>query len=581
MSAIEKTRSVSYCTNSSFLTRRRMKHFVEYYHEDCLFLFIQTLFSFFDKLVTDTAGRSRVVLFLLLLICLQGKAQVKMPDMVTPADTWGIIDVNQLYGGCMQVLSYSDLLNTDVQFLKRGMLFIVYDYDGNNTNGLDTRAYMFLPASGTWFYNTPFEVPAADQGKTISTASLESALTPVSLGLSSAATKGELSYSLTDKKFYVYDGTSWSEVTTVPIITSDTSYPSDSKTGDIFYNTGDKEFYVYDGSSWAEISTGGSTPSGSANPAGANTGDVFYNTTNKKLYVYDGNSWVEISTGGSTPSGTTNPATASAGDVFYNTTDGKLYVYDGSKWIEISIGDSSGTANPATASAGDVFYNTSDSKFYVYNGSRWVEISVGGSTPSGTTNPTSANVGDVFYNTTDNTLYVYNGSTWQKVSAGDNLGNHTATEILKMGTYAISNDGGTDEGLTFDTDGNATFGQDVTVNGDFYTPSDERLKTNIETLTNVLEKIDHLRGVQFEYKNQKKYATGPKIGVIAQELLDTFPSMVSEGPDGYLKVDYTQLTGVLLQAIKEQQQEINELKNRINEMQKQINMLLQKTSNLK
>jgi hypothetical protein len=222
----------------------------------------------------------------------------------------------------------------------------------------------------------------------------------------------------------------------------------------------------------------------------------------------------------------------------------------------------------------------------VYDGSNWVEVPIGES--SGPTNPGTANVGDVFYNTTDNTLYVYNGSAWQEVSAGDDLGNHTATEALKMGNYAISNDGDTNEGLTFDTDGNATFGQDVTVNGDFYTPSDERLKTNIETLTNVLEKIDHLRGVQFEYKNPEKYATGPKIGVIAQEILEIFPPMVSRGPDGYLKVDYTQLTGVLLQAVKEQQseieqqkQEINELKSKINKMQKQINMLLSKNKQSK
>ncbi len=517
------------------------------------------------------------VSFVFSLICFYGKAQVKMPDMITPGDTWGIIDVNDMYGGCMQVDSYNDLLKIDVQYLKRGMLFIVYDYDGDNTNGLDTRAYMFLPAAGGWIYDTPFEVPAADQGKTISTASLESSLTPVSLGLSSTGTKGEVSYSLTDNKFYVYDGSSWTEITTVPTITSDASAPTNGKTGDIFYNTSDALFYIYDGSNWQKMVTG--SASGTTNPTSANAGDVFYNTADGKFYVYNGSSWVEVAISGSS-SGATPPTTAEAGDVFYNTSNSKFYVYDGSSWQEITIGDSSGSTNPTTAKAGDVFYNTSDSKFYVYDGTNWQEISTGGSTPSGDTNPSSADIGDVFYNTKDSVFYVYNGSAWQEVSAGDNLGNHTATEALKMGTYAISNDGGSGKGLTFDTDGNATFGQDVTVNGDFYTPSDRRLKTKIETLTNVLAKIAQLRGVQFEYKDQKKYASGPKIGLIAQELQPVFPSMVTQGNNGYLKVDYTQLTGVLLQAIKEQQAKIEKQQSEIEELKRRDKEILKRLENL-
>jgi len=109
------------------------------------------------------------------------------------------------------------------------------------------------------------------------------------------------------------------------------------------------------------------------------------------------------------------------------------------------------------------------------------------------------------------------------------------------------------------------------------------LKTNIETLSMVLKSIDQIRGVRFEYKNQKKYATGPKIGVIAQELQTVFPEMVNLGKDGFLKVDYTQLTGVLIQAIKEQQNEISQqqleiknLKDRMNNQQLQIDAIMKK-----
>jgi len=166
---------------------------------------------------------------------------------------------------------------------------------------------------------------------------------------------------------------------------------------------------------------------------------------------------------------------------------------------------------------------------------------------------------------------------------GDDMGNHTATKNLKMGTFAVNYDGLNGKGVTFETSGNATFAQDVTVNGNFYTPSDQQLKTNIVTLGNALQAIDSMRGVRFEYKDQKKYAKGPKIGVIAQELIKVFPEMVTKGADGFFKVDYTQLSAVLIQAIKEQQKlihqqqlEINDLKDRLDKQQLQINAILKK-----
>ena len=203
-------------------------------------------------------------------------------------------------------------------------------------------------------------------------------------------------------------------------------------------------------------------------------------------------------------------------------------------------------------------------------------------TQTGGSLPGSGTTGGTFYSTTDNKLYTYNGATWTPVG-NDNLGNHTASKSLKMMAFNISNSGVDGKGLGFDASDHAIFGQNVTVNGNFYTPSDERLKTNIETLNFVLKSIDQIRGVRFEYKDQKKYATGPKIGVIAQELQKVYPEMVSKGDDGFLKVDYTQLTGILIQAIKEQQQqikqqqqEINDLKDQMHNQQQQIDAILKR-----
>ncbi|MFB6319826.1 hypothetical protein [Saccharicrinis sp. FJH54] len=102
-----------------------------------------------------------------ILFSLNGNAQVVMPDQLQPGDSWGLIDVNNLYGGFMQVADYNALLNIDVQFVKKGMVVIVYDYDGINANGIDTRSFMFLPAAGTWNYTSPFDIPAANQNDVV------------------------------------------------------------------------------------------------------------------------------------------------------------------------------------------------------------------------------------------------------------------------------------------------------------------------------------------------------------------------------------------------------------------------------
>ncbi len=165
---------------------------------------------------------------------------------------------------------------------------------------------------------------------------------------------------------------------------------------------------------------------------------------------------------------------------------------------------------------------------------------------------------------------------------GDDLGNHIAEQNITLGNFSISRDGGSG-GLSFDDNGHAIFAQDVTVKSNFYTPSDQRLKTNIQTLTEALESLNQLRGVRFEYLDQQKYMTGPKVGLIAQDLQKVYPEMVSQGSDGFLKVDYTQLSAVLIQAIKEQQEqlsaqakEIEELKNRMDKQEDQLNSILQK-----
>lgn len=91
--------------------------------------------------------------------------------------------------------------------------------------------------------------------------------------------------------------------------------------------------------------------------------------------------------------------------------------------------------------------------------------------------------------------------------------------------------------------------------------SDERLKSNIETIPDGLHRVVSSRGVTFDRKNGIK-----EIGVIAQEIKENIPEVVSEDRNGYLNVNYSSLAGVFIEAIKDQQAQIDELKAQIEEL---------------
>jgi hypothetical protein len=98
-------------------------------------------------------------------------------------------------------------------------------------------------------------------------------------------------------------------------------------------------------------------------------------------------------------------------------------------------------------------------------------------------------------------------------------------------------------------------GGNFTVSGNVTAYSDERLKSNIKTIENALEKVSQLRGVSFEKNGENE------IGVIAQEVQKVLPEVVQEGE--YLSVAYGNIVGLLIEAIKEQQKQIEDLKNRV------------------
>lgn len=116
---------------------------------------------------------------------------------------------------------------------------------------------------------------------------------------------------------------------------------------------------------------------------------------------------------------------------------------------------------------------------------------------------------------------------------------------------------------------NATGGTDVAnnlrVTGDViaYHSSDERFKDNIVQISNPIDKVKAIRGVEFDWNNKQKTYTGHDVGVIAQDIEKVLPELVTERDNGFKAVRYEKIVALLIEAIKDQQSQIDELKAKL------------------
>lgn len=96
--------------------------------------------------------------------------------------------------------------------------------------------------------------------------------------------------------------------------------------------------------------------------------------------------------------------------------------------------------------------------------------------------------------------------------------------------------------------------------GTFNTTSDRNTKTDIEPISDALGKVQQLGGYSFTFKDSGEKSSG----VIAQEVQAVLPELVQEGGEGHLTVQYGNMVGLLIEAIKEQQAQIDALKAQLN-----------------
>jgi hypothetical protein len=157
--------------------------------------------------------------------------------------------------------------------------------------------------------------------------------------------------------------------------------------------------------------------------------------------------------------------------------------------------------------------------------------------------------------------YYGDGSELTNISAGnvDLDGTNQSFNTLTLTGPGI--------GLTvdngIDVNGFADFNAGMAVVGvvtatDFNSTSDIRKKDNVVEIEDAVAKVQALRGVTFDWKD----GSGSSGGIIAQEVEAVLPTLVKEGAD-HKTVIYNGLIGLLVQAVKEQQAQIDELKSKL------------------
>lgn len=99
---------------------------------------------------------------------------------------------------------------------------------------------------------------------------------------------------------------------------------------------------------------------------------------------------------------------------------------------------------------------------------------------------------------------------------------------------------------------------------------DLRYKENIRSIESPLNKILNIEGITFGWKTdefkEKGFPGGRHYGVVAQKVEKVLPEVVKEGPGGEKSVSYTELVPVLIEAMKEQQREIERLKMEVTQL---------------
>ena len=157
----------------------------------------------------------------------------------------------------------------------------------------------------------------------------------------------------------------------------------------------------------------------------------------------------------------------------------------------------------------------------------------------------TTNSGRIFFEGNSTTALMQEADDFS-IRTGATTGTSSGTERFRVNTSGV--------GVTGDV--NAT--GDVVA----YYSSDKRLKDNIIRIENPLEKVGKIGGYTFDWNDNQQTYTGKDVGVIAQEIQEVLPELVTERDNGYLAVKYEKIVPLLIESIKELKQEVDDIKQK-------------------
>ena len=338
-----------------------------------------------------------------------------------------------------------------------------------------------------------------------------------------------------------------------------------SQTADFEYDGGNDHLFIFSATGGAITSflggnigvgttgpTGRLTLAGIVQPAQGNltlfsqTADFEYDGGSDHLYIFNANGNAITSfLGGNIGIGTTGPT-------------GRLTL---AGIVQPQQGNLTFFSNTA-----DIEYDGGSDQLFIFNATgNAITSFLGGNIGIGTIGPTGrltlagivqpqqgnltffSNTADIEYDGGSDKLFVFRGT-----------GN--ANTVFIGGNFGINTN---NPGVTLDVTGDIRASGGIT--GQIHDTSDLRLKRDILPLQNALAKLLRLRGVVFHWKEPEKMGghAGPQMGLIAQEVEEVFPEWIKEGPDGYKLVGKRGFEALVIEAVRQLDEQLNALARQV------------------
>ena len=341
-------------------------------------------------------------------------------------------------------------------------------------------------------------------------------------------------------------------------------YPTQSKATSVF-SDGTNVNYADDTRLQLNAGAGISISSGTS-PTITNTGVLSFNTRTGSVSLTSSDVTTALGYTPPTPTGTGASGTwginitGTSTNITAYTINQNLGTTSSPQFSGLSVLGDITTYRPGASTTGVIFFGTTGGKYLYWDGTNFSFTGATGLYVSGSIVLNAGN-----YNNYSPTLTGGNASgTW-----GINITGNAATVSNGVynngGTYGINISGtaaaattattattatNVSGGSVSATSGSFSFGLSVTGNitasGNVTAYSDAKIKKNVVTINDALNKVKAMRGVL--YTNINTEVDG--IGVIAQEMLEICPQVVQDN-NGMLSVAYGNLVGVLIEAIKE------------------------------